>query len=73
MKPMRRLRRSAKLGLVKPVSRKVGEWRSGLVNATPEKARPAVDRAFDYLDMIFVDHGIFRIIYANRFEIADGV
>ena len=71
--PLRQLKRSAKLGLVKPVNRKVGEWRSGLVNATPERARPAVDRIFDYLDMIFVDHGIFRIFYANRFEIADGV
>ena len=71
--PMRKLKRAAKRGLVRPVSRKVGEWRSGIVNATPDKVRPSVDRLFDYLDMIFVDHGIFRIMYANRFEIADGV
>ena len=73
MNPIKKLKDTAKRGLVRPVSRKVGEWRSGLVNATPVKARPAVDRMFDYLDMIFVDHGIFRIVYANRFEIANGV
>lgn len=32
-----------------------------------------LNRALDYFDLTFVDHGIFRGIYANRHEIAPGV
>ena len=72
-KSIRKLRRAAKRGLIKPVGRKVYEWRGGLLDITPARLREPVDRAIDYLDMIFVDHGIFRLMHANRYEITDGV
>lgn len=70
---MKKLKRAAKHGVVKPIGKSVHGWRVGLLNHTPSWARSRVERAIDYLDMMFVDHGIFRVVYANRFEIADGV
>ncbi len=44
-------------------------WRQGLA----EKAPPWVRRVFgplgSYLDMLLVDHGVFRILYLNRHKI----
>ena len=43
--------------------------RNGIAQRVPPWAR----RGIDYLDMLFVDHGIFRVIYANRHKVSDGV
>lgn len=70
---MKSLKRVAKRHVTKPVGRKVSAWRDGLLNVTPAWARKPAERTIDYLDMIFVDHGIFRLFYANRHQVADGV
>jgi protein tyrosine/serine phosphatase len=41
--------------------------------AVPEWARPRAERALDYFDLVFVDHGIFRGLYANAHQVAPGV
>ncbi|HXF55817.1 MAG TPA: sulfur transferase domain-containing protein [Hyphomicrobiaceae bacterium] len=44
-------------------------WRQSLAEHTPEWARRAFGPVASYLDMLFVDHGIFRLIYVNRHRI----
>jgi protein tyrosine/serine phosphatase len=69
---MRRAKR-----LVKPYSRALQQgyrrFRRGLSARAPAWMQAPLDRALDYLDLIFVDHGIFRGIYANRHRIAPGI
>jgi uncharacterized protein (TIGR01244 family) len=49
--------------------RKLLGWRAGLAEQSPPWAR----RAFDYGDMLLIDHGIFRMAYLNRHRIATDV
>ncbi|HXF52959.1 MAG TPA: sulfur transferase domain-containing protein [Hyphomicrobiaceae bacterium] len=44
-------------------------WRQSLSEHTPQWARRAFGPIASYLDMLFVDHGIFRLIYVNRHRI----
>ena len=41
-------------------------WRQSLVDDTPLWLRAIAAKPASYLDMLFVDHGIFRIFYCNQ-------
>jgi protein tyrosine phosphatase (PTP) superfamily phosphohydrolase (DUF442 family) len=48
-------------------------WRSGVVERTPAWARTAFGPTARYLDMLFVDHGVFRLLYINRHRLSPTV
>lgn len=41
-------------------------WRQSLMDDTPPWLRRVAGKPASYLDMLFVDHGIFRVVYVNR-------
>jgi protein tyrosine phosphatase (PTP) superfamily phosphohydrolase (DUF442 family) len=41
-------------------------WRQRLVDDTPSWLRRIAAKPASYFDMLFLDHGIFRVIYVNR-------
>ena len=45
---------------------KLREWRDRVADASPPLLRRRLAPFVHYADMLFVDHGIFRIVYANR-------
>ena len=58
-------RRSAKLRRIKYV------WRRKLSEGLPAGARRLLGPAGCYLDMLFLDHGVFRLIYANQHRLGE--
>jgi protein tyrosine phosphatase (PTP) superfamily phosphohydrolase (DUF442 family) len=44
-------------------------WRQSLVDHAPGWVQDAFGPIASYLDMLFVDHGVFRMIYVNRHRI----
>jgi protein tyrosine/serine phosphatase len=57
----------------KALSRKYRAWRARAEERAPDRLKAHVNKAFDYFDLFFVDHHIFRAVYANRHQIAPGV
>ena len=49
--------------------RRVRSLRDGIAERSPPWARRTFGPAVNYLEMLFVDHGIFRVIYPNRHRI----
>ncbi len=47
--------------------------RKGIVRKSPAWARRAFGRPVTYLDMVLVDHGIFRLVYLNRHRLSENV
>ena len=47
-------------------------WRWGLVDRAPDWMRRNLATPASYLDMLFIDHGIVRLLYVNQHSI-DGV
>jgi protein tyrosine/serine phosphatase len=47
--------------------------REAITERTPDWARSLFGPAANYADMLFVDHGVFRLAYQNRHKLADGV
>lgn len=45
-------------------------WRHGLIAHAPEWARRRFGPTAGYLDMLLVDHGIFRFAYLNKHQMA---
>jgi len=45
-------------------------WRYALMDNSPAWAKRAFGPALNYLDMLFVDHGIFRLVYLNRHRLS---
>ena len=45
-------------------------WRRGIAGRSPPWLRRTLGPVVDYADMLFVDHGIFRLIYLNKHHIA---
>jgi protein tyrosine/serine phosphatase len=41
-------------------------WRYGLVDRAPEWMRRSLGPSASYIDMLFIDHAIFRLLYVNR-------
>ncbi len=52
------------------IRRKLLAWRGGIAARSPPWLRRTLGPAIDYADMLFVDHGIFRLAYLNRHRIA---
>jgi uncharacterized protein (TIGR01244 family) len=49
--------------------RRVRSIRDGIAERSPPWAKRTFGPVVDYLDMLFIDHGIFRVIYSNRHKI----
>lgn len=46
-------------------------WRQGLLDHSPLWLRRTLGPAASYADMLLVDHGIFRLFYANRHRVGE--
>ncbi len=57
----------------KALSRRYRALRNRVDQNAPEHVRARVNKFLDYFDLFFMDHHIFRAVYANRHEIAPGV
>lgn len=57
----------------KAVAKSYRRFRRRLDEKAPEWIRRHAGKAMDYFDLFFVDHHVFRAIYANRHQIAPGV
>ncbi len=44
--------------------------RRSISERSPRWLSRSLDPAFEYFDLIFVDHGIFRLIYPNRYRLS---
>lgn len=53
------------------VRRVTNSWRRSAMNDSPGWARRLFGPTVAYLDMLFVDHGIFRVIYLNKYQMSD--
>jgi protein tyrosine phosphatase (PTP) superfamily phosphohydrolase (DUF442 family) len=62
---------------VKPYSKAVFDgyrgFRRKLDERAPDWLKGRANKALDYFDLFFMDHHVFRAIYANRHQIAPGV
>ncbi|WP_316861180.1 tyrosine-protein phosphatase [uncultured Cohaesibacter sp.] len=54
----------------KAVYRQIGHARRAAAEVSPPWLVRIFSPIYDYLDMIFADHGIFRVLYANRHQIS---
>lgn len=52
------------------VRRKLLAWRDAIAGRSPPWLGRILGPAVDYADMLFVDHGLFRLVYLNRHRIA---
>ena len=50
--------------------RSFSDARQAVAARSPRWAVRAFGPIFDYLDMLFIDHGIFRVIYPNRHRLS---
>src|SRR5262245_42310655 len=57
--------------LWRKVKRAVWGWRQGLIERTPPWMRRTFGPMFWYIDMLLVDHGVFRLLYVNRHRLGD--
>ncbi|MGC2396853.1 MAG: tyrosine-protein phosphatase [Rhodomicrobium sp.] len=57
----------------KAVSDKYRGFRRRLNERAPNWVKGRANKALDYFDLFFMDHHVFRSIYANRHQIAPGV
>jgi protein tyrosine/serine phosphatase len=53
------------------IKRWTSPWRRAAVEKTPPWARRILGPAASYLDMLFIDHGIFRLVYLNKHRLGD--
>lgn len=53
------------------VKRVTMAWRHGLIDHSPEWMRRSFGAHASYLDMLFIDHGIFRLLYLNMHRLSD--
>lgn len=53
--------------------RSIRKARAGVRDRAPDWLHRALGPAANYLDMLFVDHGIFRVVYANRHRVGEKV
>lgn len=62
-------------GMAKQAKRAVRKitrgWRNRIIHDSPDWLRRTFGRAASYGDMLFIDHGIFRVIYLNKHKISD--
>lgn len=44
-------------------------WRTGLIEHSPQWMRRVFGPSAAYLDMLIIDHGIFRVLYLNKYRL----
>lgn len=66
-----RMRRTNRQALWRRVRRAVWDWRQRLIGLAPTWVRRTFGPVFWYLDMLVIDHGIFRLLYDNRYRLGD--
>jgi uncharacterized protein (TIGR01244 family) len=63
--------------LMKPYSKAASQnyrgFRRRVDERAPEWVKVRANKALDYFDLFFIDHHVFRAVYANRHQIAPGV
>ena len=64
----KRFRRARRAGRERFAAR-----RQAAYERSPEWLKNTLFRGYDYLDMLLIDHGIFRILWTNRHQISDDV
>lgn len=52
------------------IRRTTGAWRRGLAEGSPEWLSRSLGPTASYLDMLFVDHGLFRVFYLNKHRLS---
>lgn len=57
--------------LRRAVKRVTLPWRMAVVEKSPDWLRRTMGTPAAYFDMLFIDHGIFRLVYLNRHRIGD--
>ena len=55
------------------VRRVTNAWRASVVGQAPDWMRRSLGPPVKYFDMLFVDHGIFRVVYVNRHQLSPAV
>ena len=55
------------------VRRVTNAWRARVVGQAPDWMRRSLGPPVTYLDMLFVDHGIFRVVYVNQHQLSPAV
>lgn len=53
------------------VKRVTMAWRHGLIDHSPEWLKRRLGPLGTYLDMLLVDHGVFRYLYLNKHKLSD--
>ncbi len=53
------------------IRRQTNAWRQGIAERSPLWLRRTLGGPATYFDMLFIDHGIFRILYINKHRISD--
>lgn len=53
------------------VKRVTMAWRHGLIDHSPEWLRRRLGPHATYMDMLFIDHGIFRLLYLNMHRLSE--
>jgi protein tyrosine phosphatase (PTP) superfamily phosphohydrolase (DUF442 family) len=56
--------------LTRPYMGAYRSMRRSITERSPQWLRSSLDPVLDYVDLVFVDHGIFRMIYPNRHRLA---
>lgn len=49
--------------------RMVRNWRQAIADGAPAWARRSIGPAIHYADMLLIDHGLFRLVYLNRYRL----
>jgi protein tyrosine phosphatase (PTP) superfamily phosphohydrolase (DUF442 family) len=52
------------------VKRVTTAWRNGIIDHAPDWMRTRFGPAAKWADMLFIDHGVFRIIYLNQHRLS---
>lgn len=53
------------------IRRKTNAWRKGIAEGSPDWLRHSLGPTAKYLDMLFLDHGIFRVFYVNKHRLSN--
>lgn len=53
------------------IRRQTQAWRKGLAERSPQWLRRTFGGPASYFDMLFIDHGVFRLFYINKHRLSD--
>lgn len=64
----KRFRRARRAGRERFAARRQAAFEN-----SPNWLRNTLFRGYDYFDMLFIDHGVFRLVWTNRHQISDDI